>query len=149
MDMGTVKDEIETELREHGDAVQQGIEEMQARHKQEIDKQVTAHNTLLRSLIGPSREHNPLPTPAQHAACATLRNEIATMIRNDLGANKQWTRLTKHLTEELDRKIETLAANHDREMEAIEGRIAIAQVAMDKSESHITNARNRNVRTKG
>jgi hypothetical protein len=142
MDMGTAKDEIETELREYGDAARQGIEEIQAGHKQEIDKKVTAHKTSLHSLIGPSREYNTLPTPAQHAARTTLRNEIATMIRNDLGANtadERWTRLTKHITKELDRKIETLAANHDREMEAIEGRIAIAQVAMDKSESQVTN----------
>jgi hypothetical protein len=62
-------------------------------------------------------------------------------IRNDLGANtadERWTRLTKHVTQELDRKIETLAANHDREMEATEGRVAIAQVAMDKTESQVT-----------
>jgi hypothetical protein len=63
------------------------------------------------------------------------------MIQNDLGANtanKQWTRLTKHLTKELGRKIHTLAAN-DRKMEVMEGRVAIAQVTMDKSESHVTN----------
>jgi hypothetical protein len=89
MDMGTAKDEIETELREHGDAVQQGVEEMQARHKQETDEQVTAHKTSLHSLIGPSRERNTLPTPAQHAARATLRNEIATALACDSGAQRQ------------------------------------------------------------
>jgi FKBP-type peptidyl-prolyl cis-trans isomerase (trigger factor) len=123
MDMGTAKDKIETELREHGDAARQGIEEIQAGHKQEIKEQVTAHKILLHSLIGPSREHNTLPNPAQHASRTTLRNEIARMIRNNLGANtagKRRTRLTKHMTKELDRKIETLAANHDREMETIE-----------------------------
>jgi hypothetical protein len=103
---------------------QEGAEETQATHEQE------------------TQERNALPTPAQHAARATLQKEIATMTLNNLGANaadKRWTRLTKHVTEELDRKIETLTANHDREMEATEGRIAIPQVAMDKSECHVTN----------
>jgi N-methylhydantoinase B/oxoprolinase/acetone carboxylase alpha subunit len=91
--------------------VRQGMEETQAVHKQEIQEQVAAHKTAQSSLIGSNHEYKTLPSPAQHAACTTLRNEIATMIINDLGVNtadERWSRLTKHMTKELDREIKKL-----------------------------------------
>jgi hypothetical protein len=75
--------------------MKQGMEETQAVHKQEIDEQVAAHKTALRSLIGPNHEYNTLPSPAQHAARMPLRNEIAMMIRTDLRVNtadERWSR---------------------------------------------------------
>ena len=38
--LGAVNEELETEFREYGDAVRQGMEEKQAVHKQEIQEQV-------------------------------------------------------------------------------------------------------------
>jgi hypothetical protein len=64
------------------------------------------------------------------------------MIRTDIRVNtadERWTRLTKHMIDELVRKIKikNLTSSHDREMEEMEGSIALAQVAMDKSDSYI------------
>ena len=96
------------------------MEETQAVHKQETREQVAARKAVVRSLIGPSRECNTQPSPAQHAARTTLRNEIATVIRTDLGANT--------------------AVNGGKDLPSTRQRswIALAQVAMEQSDSAAT-----------
>ena len=104
--MGAAKEELETELRERRDAVRQGVKETQAAHKQETQEQVTSHKAASRSLIGPNQERNTLPSMAQHAAHATLRNDAAAMIGTVPGVNRadeRWSALTKHVADRGDR----------------------------------------------
>jgi hypothetical protein len=142
IDMGEVKQELEMELREYGDKVRKGMEEAQTeKHLQqlgdslmaELQTQAAEHKSDMNSMIGPSREYNTLPTHTQYTERMRLRNEIASELRNDLGlttANAQWTRLWTEVSQETNRK---LFATANEPYDEMGGRLALAEVAIDKS----------------
>jgi hypothetical protein len=142
MDMGEVKQELEMELREYGDKVRQGMETAEnEKHLQqlgeslmaELQRQAAGHKTDLHSMTSRASrgEQSTLPTSLEYTERIRLRNEIVTEIRNDLGTNTadaQWTKLRKEISTKMDSKLAATDESH----EEMGGRIALAEVAIDK-----------------
>jgi hypothetical protein len=105
MDMGEVKQELQMELREHGNKVGQGMEAGQnEKHLQqlvdvlmaELQRQAAGHKTDMHGMTSQaSQEQNTLPIQLQHTERIQLRNEIATEI-------KQLEELTQDQDQELN-----------------------------------------------
>jgi hypothetical protein len=104
MDMGDVQQDIEKELREHGDNVRQGIKQqgIESAHNEkhlqqmgqalmaEMQQQAAGHKSDMHIMSKSNRgtsEHTALPTQAQCTERMRLHNEITTEIKNYLGMN--------------------------------------------------------------
>ena len=153
MDMGNIKEEMETEMRLYGDNVQLDLEQaneeahlstVASALMAEMQHQAAQHKTDLNSLISLNKKDQTLQTMAQHSARILLRNEITTEIRNDLGIGlgieaqmqneyektrnmitQHWHDFKQEIMTELEGKIDTYLATDDTGI-----RIALAEVEM-------------------
>ena len=148
MDMGEVKEELESQLRAYGDQVREGIEtahnekhlqQMGESLMKELQQQAAGHKMDMHNMAtnrgaGAGKEYSTLPTHAQYMERKRLRNEIVTEIRNDLGMNTadaEWTKVRR----EINLKIDTEISMVNNTNEEVGARLALTEVLVDQMDS--------------
>ena len=147
MDMGEIKEELESQLRAYGNRMREGIESAHnEKHLQqmgeslmrELQQQAAGHKTDMHNMAtnrgAGAADYSTIPTHAQYTERRRLRDEIVTEIRNDLGMNTadaEWTKVRK----EINLKIDTEISMVNSTSEEVGARLALTEVLVDQMSS--------------